>query len=209
MCLQPGCFQVGSCSGNSDLCSLVPRIPNAKCIAAEDTLGAAHSHHHKMVEGNRYFSSSLNSLIQILYSLYSLTLLTWKDLYYASVTNGAICPEGYIAFIAKHFAGYLWDRTGPVWKNWHGTLLIQTSVERHAVMLPKSRTLRENENYSCKSSQLLKNAQQWPSTFVKVCYDYTVINTPWFNQMLIFFFTFCYHLIWQLAITCWIRCHHS
>ena len=122
MCLQPGCFQVGSCSANSDLCSIVPRIPNAKCIAAG--LGAACTHHHKMVERNRYFSNSLDSLIQILCSLYTLTPLTWKDLliYNAGVTNGTICPEGYIAFIAKHLAGYLWDRTGPVWIRtdmWH------------------------------------------------------------------------------------------
>lgn len=117
MCLQPGCFQAGSCSANSDLCSTVPRIPNAKCIAAEEGLGAARIHHHKMVEGKRYFGNSLNSLIQILNSLYSLTPLTWKDLFIhnASMTNGTTCPEGYIAFIAKYLAGYLWDRTDSVW----------------------------------------------------------------------------------------------
>lgn len=117
MCLQPGCFQVRSCSASSDLCSVVPRIPNAKCTTDEDSSGASCTHHHKMLEGNRYVSYSLNSLIQILYSLYSLTPLTWNDLfvYNTSVTNGTICPEGYVLFMAKHLTRYLWDRTSPVW----------------------------------------------------------------------------------------------
>lgn len=117
MCLQPGCFPVRFCSVNPDLCGMATRIPNAKWSGAENSSGAARTHHHEMVEGNRYFSNSFNSLIQILYSLYSSTQLTWDYLlvYNTSVTNGTICPEGYVSFIAKYLAGYLWDKTSPVW----------------------------------------------------------------------------------------------
>jgi len=53
-----------------------PEYQMPSVLQLKTILGAACTHHPKTVEGNRYFSNSLNSLIQILYHLYNLTPLT-------------------------------------------------------------------------------------------------------------------------------------